>query len=135
MSTVRNWAPKRHGAIYCSSACGGGCTWAAYRAAKKAAKDLCARMDTSGWEPRVHENLGWHWGIVNGLLEVWPASKLGHYLVGFTGGTPCEVHVGREFKDPNDAVKAQKVAVLIDTIQTVIDSWAQTVDAIKKSVT
>lgn len=27
-----------------------------------------------GWEPRVRENLGWHWSAVRGGLKVHPAS-------------------------------------------------------------
>ena len=58
-----NWDPVRRGDVYCSSACGGGCTWAAYQKAKREAEAMCRQWP--GFKPRIWENLGWHWEIVN----------------------------------------------------------------------
>ncbi len=61
-----SWKPRlraadgRCAAIYCSPACGGGCTRAAFERAKEDAAKLCARLGP-GWTPHVWENLGWHW--------------------------------------------------------------------------
>lgn len=54
------WKPVRRGAIYCSPACGGGCTYEAYLQATIAAHKLALQCGT-GFTPRVWENLGWHY--------------------------------------------------------------------------
>lgn len=71
-----SWKVKRKGTLYCSPACGGGCTWAAYRRAKRRAKTLAKHMG-KGWKICVHENLGWHYNVVSPcgrikLHEYWP---------------------------------------------------------------
>jgi hypothetical protein len=57
-----SWKARRRGATYCAPACGGGCTKAAYDQAQADAKRLQAIMG-SEWEPRVWENLGWHFEV------------------------------------------------------------------------
>lgn len=63
--------PVRKGKIYCSPRCGAGCTHADYIAAKDAAARLIIRLG-KGWKARVWENLGWHWMVSNGAVEVVP---------------------------------------------------------------
>lgn len=58
-----SWTPRRRGAIYCASACGGSCTWAAYQKAVADADELVAALGGK-WKPWVHENLGWHFTAV-----------------------------------------------------------------------
>ncbi len=119
----RDWTARRRGAIYCAPASGGGCTWEEYQKAQRSAKALCKRMKSAGWEPRINENLGWHWGIVKGGVTVWPVlhgKKLLGYFVGLEGGTPCEISVGQTFKDPNDAVRAQ-----LALIRKVTREWSK----------
>ncbi len=62
-------APKKK----CARWCGRGCTQAEYDAAVENAKKLAERLG-KGWKIRVHENLGWHWGVVSraGFLKVTP---------------------------------------------------------------
>ena len=68
--TKLSWTPKEYGGIfYCSPACGGGCTMAAYEQAKDKAMRLAARLG-KGWKPRVWENLGWHYSAVCGKSKV-----------------------------------------------------------------
>jgi len=83
----RNWTPVLKGAIYCSPACGGKCTKDKFDEATDRAKWLADKLGP-GWKPRVHENLGWHWGVVKGdglpgrhrsLLEV--SERNGKYNV------------------------------------------------------
>lgn len=74
-----SWKAKRKGTIYCAPACGGGCTWAAYRRARHRAKRLAKHMG-KGWTIRVHENLGWHYNVVSPcgrikLHEDWRRGK------------------------------------------------------------
>ncbi len=65
----RDWKPVHRGTIYCSSACGGRCTWAAYKNADAKAKALAKRMG-EGWNAHVWENLGWHWEVEKGVMSV-----------------------------------------------------------------
>lgn len=58
------WKPVRKGSIYCSPACGGGCTYEAFLKASLEAEKL-ARRCGKGWEPRVWENLGWHYAAAS----------------------------------------------------------------------
>lgn len=66
MSAVRelSWEPRRRGPIYCASACGANCTKADFDKATHLAKKLCARLG-KGWEPRVHENMGWFAAVLD----------------------------------------------------------------------
>ncbi len=60
-STKRNWKPVRsHPNIFCSPACGSGCTIEDYRAAVKDGRALAKRLGR-GWAAVVKENMGWHY--------------------------------------------------------------------------
>jgi hypothetical protein len=52
--------PVRRGDVYCSPGCGMGCKWEKYQEAKHLAAALAKRLG-KGWEPKVWENLGWHY--------------------------------------------------------------------------
>lgn len=56
------WTPIRTGTLYCSPACGHGCTFAEYEKAWVDANSLSDSMK-SGWEPFVWENMGWHFNV------------------------------------------------------------------------
>ncbi|MEN6550088.1 MAG: hypothetical protein ABFE07_28935 [Armatimonadia bacterium] len=73
--SARDWEPQRRGAIYCSPACGGDCTWAEYQRAKRCAERLARKLP--GFEPVVKENLGWHWGAdaLGGLIYITTGYK------------------------------------------------------------
>lgn len=66
---MRNWKPVLKGKVYCSSACGGGCTKKAHEKAVRES-DKLAKTLGKGWKPRVWENLGWHWQVIKGNIEV-----------------------------------------------------------------
>lgn len=70
-----SWKPVRSGPQYCSPACGGRCTWAAFQKAKRAAAALQKALGP-GWEPRVWENLGWYYCVnaTGKSLSVYPVS-------------------------------------------------------------
>jgi len=101
-----SWDPVRHGDIYCSSACGGNCTWAAYQEAHKKAKALVLMLG-KGWVPEVWENLGWHWvaKTVDGLMKVHPSIHKGKTIeyTAFFGEGVGGQWTGRD-KDPIAAV-------------------------------
>lgn len=66
---ARDWKPRRSGLLYCSPACGGGCTREAYLQARIASEKLAGEMG-NGWKSRVWENLGWHWEIKSPCTRV-----------------------------------------------------------------
>lgn len=64
------------GQFYCSPECGGGkfCRKEWYDKAVSDADALCARLG-QGWEPIVHENLGWHYRVRKGAVKVYDDSR------------------------------------------------------------
>lgn len=69
MTQPRDWKPVRRGEIYCSPACGCRCTFERYEAAVSRAQILCERLG-EGWEPKVWENVGWHFAAYKGVAHV-----------------------------------------------------------------
>ena len=59
LASPDRWTPVLNGKTFCSPACGFKCTKAAFDAATDGARSLVNQLG-SGWEPRVWENLGWH---------------------------------------------------------------------------
>lgn len=72
---VLSWTPRRRGDVFCSSACGRGCTAAEHAYATGCARALVRKLGGKGWRVRVWENLGWHWSAVSicGRLKVHPS--------------------------------------------------------------
>jgi hypothetical protein len=66
-----SWTPVRSGKLYCSSACGGGCTYAAFLKAIKNGDELAAHCGR-GFTRHVWENLGWHFHaeLVKNRLQI-----------------------------------------------------------------
>jgi len=68
----RDWTPRSlPGGKYCSPRCGGAkgwCTRADFDRATKDAATLATRLG-DGWQPRVWENLGWHWEVAKGAVN------------------------------------------------------------------
>lgn len=54
-----SWTARRDGERYCAPACGHGCTWVNFERATLCAAQLVKDLGPD-WEPRVHENMGWH---------------------------------------------------------------------------
>lgn len=116
-----SWKPVKRGrnkSIFCSPACGHDCTREAYKEAIQWAKDTIAMMQFGNWKVRVWENLGWHSSIVSngGHLTIYIFrydDGEGSYHTAYDpegkhGGTPMPYSVGKtNFKDPNEAVRAQ----------------------------
>lgn len=106
MKRKPNWIPRKRGAVYCSSACGSGCTMADHMNAKRDADRLAKRLAklTGGvWDTVVHENMGWHFYVTRRQLEV--------HNYGLTSGAwasiiLCGKQVHRHAKTPELAVKA-----------------------------
>ncbi len=92
----QDWTPRRRGAIYCSPACGGNCTYADYLAAIKASHKLAAGCG-AGYTAHVWENLGWHHEAKSpdGRIQVHPSHEGTQYTASVgdgsywgLGGTP-----------------------------------------------
>ena len=77
---VLNWEPELRGEIYCSPACGGGCTKERHDEATEAAAGLALRLGRR-WTPRVWENLGWHYCVISpcGRIKVHASRTEIHY--------------------------------------------------------
>lgn len=60
-----SWKPVRRGDVYCSPACGMGCSRADYEKAVKESAKLAAALGPR-FKPRVWENLGWHYSADSG---------------------------------------------------------------------
>jgi hypothetical protein len=73
MGTKQDWTPVRDGDIYCSPACGAGCTFKAWEEAQAKSKAMADDLGP-GWTPNVWENLGWYCGAraAGGNVRVYP---------------------------------------------------------------
>lgn len=80
-----SWTPRLKGKIYCSSACGGGCTKVQYDKALNSAiqlKNLLQKKIGGNWKIRTRENLGWFSSVSCGTISVSTPSYGGKdYLV------------------------------------------------------
>lgn len=111
--TDDRWTPVRRGSIYCSPACGGSCTLAAYQKACTDAVELVASIGGVGWKTNVWENLGWHWSVFSktGHIVVHPSTgdsyMVGFCLKPFDAGMEFCVHV----KKPKDGIASIAVTL------------------------
>lgn len=100
-----SWRPRRRGAVYCSSACGAGCTYAAYRAARRNGAALAKALGP-GWKPRIWENLGWHWSARLAVMDCEVHGSRGPWLNSYW----ASLYFGKQFmgdgKTPRKAVAA-----------------------------
>lgn len=71
-----SWNPIRRGERYCSPACGAGCTLSQYEKAVSDSKKLAKSMG-NGWSTYVWENMGWHWRVEKGKIEIYPSPSEG----------------------------------------------------------
>lgn len=112
---MRDWKPRRRGRIYCAPACGGDCTLAEHDKAQRTARRI-ARLLGKGWRVEVWENLGWHWRVTNGPVQLGACYAKGrktlyHAMVGSSptesrGGAAYWTERGQGYRaDPRRAVK------------------------------
>jgi hypothetical protein len=112
------WEPVLNGKIYCSPACGHGCTLDDYDRTVVDADKLVGLLRGSGWKAVIHENIGWHYKAISGPIVVfcehrmekdayWCMIAQSVDLVG-SGFPPwsCAPSPGKALlhKDPNEAV-------------------------------
>ena len=61
--------PVRRGPVYCSPACGCGCSYVAYQRAVVCGLLLALQMGP-GWKTTVWENMGWHFAVRKGCARI-----------------------------------------------------------------
>ena len=85
-----SWKPKRKGNLYCSPACGAGCTVEQHHCAVTGGWKLAAKLGTK-WKPRVWENMGWFYEVVSpcGQIVVRPSGFVDFHL----GGDGRQIYV------------------------------------------
>ncbi len=105
--------------------------------ATKKAKALLKRMKTKGWKARVHENMGWHYSILNGGLVVhtsyWKNKYSYSAMLGSDPGSGDGVwtrYPGRNFTDPNKAVQD-----CVEHARQILDGYAEILEAAEEVVT
>ena len=111
----KSWTPVRKSNVFCSPACGGGartCSQEKFDLAKKRAEELAELMGP-GWEPIVYENLGWHYRVECGLLEVISPYKPGG---SYTAWVQTRPQYSAHHADPRvamrDAIRAMDAAII-----------------------
>ncbi len=101
--------PRRRGDIYCSPACGHGCTAEEYRKAHANAARLCKQLGT-GWVVNVWENLGWHFCATKGQCTVYRHGPR-HYWASLETKMGQFHHTSRTPKAAVDAIAKQCLEV------------------------
>lgn len=57
-----SWKPVLSGRVYCSPACGFGCSLRQYEERHRQGAELAAKLGR-GWKARIWENMGWHYCV------------------------------------------------------------------------
>jgi len=116
--TALSWTPTGGGYIFCSPACGRGCTKAEHAAAKMAGAALCKRLGPS-WTPRVWENLGWYYEAVSacGRWKVSPVSPKHTHYIAFLGEVGCGGTWSQYGTTPEEAIAKTREHALAEVIQ------------------
>ena len=113
------WTPVRNGDVFCSPACGYGCTLEEYKRAAAGAAAIAAALG-DGWKPNLHENMGWYFSASKGGATVRYNDGTGDfsaYIDTATFGGPVE-QFRRSAATPREAVQLaldameQKIATL-----------------------
>jgi hypothetical protein len=109
------WDPIRKGDVYCSRACGAGCTWKSYLTAKKRAEALVKRLNKSTdleWKAHVWENMAWYYSARSkcGRFDVHAYNDLGgpwtyHAMLNEPNEIPGGKWVGRSDESPEAAIE------------------------------
>jgi hypothetical protein len=101
-----DWKPRRRGAIYCSPACGAGCTKADFDDATERARLTCEALGP-GWKPHVWENLRWHAQAIKGQMGAAPLCEVTIERPGI--GYRCSLQTNPQFvtrsRSPRAAVR------------------------------
>lgn len=119
--TDNRWKPRRspNGQIYCSPACGHGCTSREHEAARTAARRLAKRLG-DGWAPHVWENLGWHHEAQKRGVTVRP-----------TGGDSYVAQAGRSQDHAIAATPEEALSLLVKSLDGTLNELQARVAAVR----
>lgn len=106
---ARSWKPARHGIMYCSPACGCGCTWKDYQDAVADADALAKRLG-EGWKPDVWENGGWHYSVNLAGVSISKHSD-GRYLL-LTASHPQLVAEAKSLSEVKRKAMRQALSII-----------------------
>lgn len=132
--TQLSWTPIRKGAIYCSPACGAGCTHKKYMKACDDADKLAAKCHKEAggkWVTRVHENLGWHYNVYlkGGNIAIYQHDDKTYSVMSHRSGTPTFVHVG---------IKSTSIKELVDKqialVEDHVHGWVNYINRNKRAL-
>ena len=105
--------------------------------ARQKATAFLAKMKTKGWKIRVHENMGWHYSLLNGGLSIHADKHKGKYtyhcMLGTDPGSGDAIWTARGegyYPDPNKAVK-----FAVEYARKVIDGYAAVLEAAEEVLT
>jgi hypothetical protein len=71
-SAKYQWIPRKGpNGVFCSPSCGFGCKQVAYDRVVREGKNLAEHMGP-GWKMKVWDNLGWHYKVRNGVVDLHP---------------------------------------------------------------
>lgn len=109
LSTGDRWTPIRDGDVFCSPACGHKCKLADFERATERAAALVLQLG-EGWQPRVWENLGWHFSAEKGAATVEYSESGGHFTASIDAGLFQQRH--EQFRANGDSPRGAMEAVL-----------------------
>ncbi len=124
MSAVKikplSWTPRRRCDIYCSPACGHGCTYAEYLAAVNLGDKLAGQCGP-GYTRHVSENLGWHYGAQSPCKRLHVSQYSREYFTAYLGGYAASGETPKQaIAKVIDAASADmaRIAALIAGLET-----------------
>lgn len=107
------WTPILKGDQYCSPACGGCCKKSDYDKAVTQSNGI-AELLGDGWKPSVNENLGWHWKVEKGDVEITFLDDKKLYCAEIQ--FKLEQYIYYQAKDTNPRVAVEKVQTKIKSL-------------------
>lgn len=118
----RDWTPvSKPGGIYCSPACGCNCKRKDYDQAVRSSEVLANYLG-KGWKPYVWENMGWHYNVSKGCVNVH-ASKDGSYTAYFNGLHQFIGHAKKANVAIDNAIKDAQSAILQISREIAVIDW------------
>ncbi|NRF83817.1 hypothetical protein HQ619_07740 [Burkholderia gladioli] len=116
------WTPRLTGKIYCSPACGFGCTKDDFDRASALAYAFATNLG-SGWQAHVWENGGWHWEVTKGAAILRPTHD---------GRFHAEIRF--MFNDTHETLIRETRRDAREAVQAVIDTLDQKVRVLKRAI-
>lgn len=125
LSVGDRWTPILDGDIYCAPACGCKCKLVDFKRATASAAALVTELG-DGWQPRVWENLGWHFSAGKGSATVDYSESGGHFTASIDAGMFRQRH--EQFHAVGESPRAAMEAAIAE-IEQKIASLKRTVNS------